>query len=321
MKDRSVISSIATHLPEKVVTNDDLSKTLDTSHEWIFDRTGIEERHIVSDGELASDLGVKAAQKAIEQIGLNPVEVDAIIVSTTTADRRFPSCAARIQGELGATKAFAFDINAACAGFIYSLAITDSMMKTMGLKNVLLITCETLSLFVDWTDRSTCVLFGDGAGALVLQPSSEGNRGLVATKLYSDGAKDKYDSILSHNGLQNDHRGYTTMAGRSVFKYAIECMDSSMNEILTENKMTIDDIDWIIPHQANRRILEALCRMKGFPNEKMIITTEGHANTSSSSIPLAMKTAMDDGRIKKGDTLLLTALGAGLVWGSAILNV
>jgi 3-oxoacyl-[acyl-carrier-protein] synthase-3 len=188
------------------------------------------------------------------------------------------------------------------------------------LKNLLLITSETLSLFVDWTDRSTCVLFGDGAGALVLQPSKN-DTGIMAIKLYTDGTKEKYESILSQNGPQNSHRGYTTMVGRSVFKYAIEYMESSINEILVETGMKISDIDWIIPHQANKRILETLCRMKGFPIEKMIITTEIHANTSSSSIPLAMKVAIDDGRIKKGNKLLLTAVGAGLVWGAAILEI
>ncbi|MDR0640801.1 MAG: ketoacyl-ACP synthase III [Holosporales bacterium] len=318
---KTAISSIAGYLPSKIITNDDLSKTLDTTHEWIFDRTGIEQRHLVSDGEFASDLGIIAAKKALEQINFDPSNIDAIIVSTTTSDRRFPSCAARIQGELQANRAFAFDVAAACAGFIYTIAIADSMMKSRQLQNVLLVCCETLSLFVDWTDRSTCVLFGDGAGALLLNAAEDDSpSGLVATKLYTDGSPEKYNSILSHNGPQNDNRGYTTMMGRAVFKYAIENMSASMHEILTENNMTLNDIDWIIPHQANRRILESLCKMKNFPLEKMIITTQDHANTSSASIPLAMCRAIENGRIKKGQTILMTALGAGLVYGSAIIK-
>ncbi|MDR1476359.1 MAG: ketoacyl-ACP synthase III [Holosporales bacterium] len=318
---KTVISSIAAHLPSKIVTNQELSEALDTSHDWIYSRTGIEKRHIVSDGEFASDLGIIAARKAIEQINFNPMDLDAIVVSTTTADRRFPSCSARIQGEIRATNAFAFDLGAACAGCIYGLAVADSLIKGSNVNNILLVCCETLSLFVDWTDRATCVLFGDGAGALLLQASEDDQRGIIATKLYTDGTKEKHDSILSHNGPQNNHRGYTTMLGRAVFKYAIEDMALSMLEILLENDMTIDDIDWIIPHQANRRILESLCKMKNFPLDKMIITTHEHANTSSASIPLAMQYGIDDNRIKRGDTILLTALGAGLVWGSAILRL
>jgi 3-oxoacyl-[acyl-carrier-protein] synthase-3 len=314
------ITGISAYLPKKVITNDDLAKTLDTSHEWIYTRTGIEKRHVVSEKELASDLGIKAAKGIIEQTNLNPKEIDGIIVSTTTADRRFPSCACKIQGEIGAKNAFALDINAACAGFIYGLAVSDSMMKGLNLNTVLLIGAETLSKFVDWTDRSTCVLFGDGAGAFLLQASTRRNS-IIAAKLYSDGKKEKYNHILAHNGPQNDNRGYTTMEGRPVFKQAIDCMASSMNEILKENRMKIDDVDWIVPHQANRRILESLCKIRNFPLEKVIITTQEHANTSSASIPLAIKDGIDTGKIKKGDVILLTALGAGLVWGSAIIRI
>ncbi|MDR1365329.1 MAG: ketoacyl-ACP synthase III, partial [Holosporales bacterium] len=294
---------------------------LDTSHEWIFSRTGIEQRRIAADDELASDLGIIAANKVISQTGIDPGEIGAIIVSTTTADRRFPSCACRIQGAIGAFNAFAFDINAACAGFIYGLSVSDSMIRTMNIKNVLLVATETLTKFVDWTDRSTCVLFGDGAGAVLLQPSDDTSRGIISTMLYSNGKPEKYDSILSHSGSQNGNRGYVTMVGRSVFKYAIEYMSSSMTEILDENGMTLDDVDWIIPHQANKRILESMCKMKDFPIEKVVITTQRHANTSSASIPLALKDMIDCGKIKQGDTLLFTALGAGLVWGSSIVKL
>ncbi len=315
------INSVASYLPKKVVTNDDLSKTLDTSHEWIYTRTGISSRHIAADDEFASDLALNAAKQALEKSNLDPKDLDAIIVTTITSDRRFPSVACKVQGELGANKAFAFDVNAACAGFIYGLAVADSMMKSMNLKNVLLIGSETLTKFVDWTDRSTCVLFGDGAGAFVLQNSTDNSRGIISTKLYSNGEEEKYNYLLAHSSLQKADRNYVTMAGRSVFKYAIEYMAMSMTEILKENNMSIDDIDWIIPHQANRRILESMCKMKDFPIEKVIITTDTHANTSSASIPLALDDAITKGTVKKGDTLLFTALGAGLTWGAAIVRL
>ena len=318
---RTKITDIATYLPEKVVTNDDLSKTLDTSHEWIYTRTGIESRHISAEDELTSTLAIEATNKLISQSKLDPMSIDAIIVATTTGDTRFPSCACKVQGAIGAYKAFAFDVNAACAGFIYALAIADSIMKSMKLKRILLISSETITKFVDWSDRSTCVLFGDGAGAMLLEATEDKDTGIIATKLYSNGEEEKYNSILAHNGEQNGNRGYITMAGRTVFKYAIDYMAMSMNEILDKTNMTIDDIDWIIPHQANRRILESMCKMRDFPLEKVIITTQEHANTSSASIPLALRDALDKGTVKQGDTLLFTALGAGLTWGSAIVRI
>lgn len=315
------ITSVASYLPEKVVTNDDLSKTLDTSHEWIYTRTGISSRHIAKEDEFASDLAFNAAKNALNKANLDPKDLDAIIVTTITSDRRFPSVACRIQGKLGANKAFCFDLNAACAGFIYGLAVADSMMKSMNLKNVLLIGSETLTKLVDWTDRSTCVLFGDGSGAFVLQNFEDNSKGIIATKLYSNGEEEKYNYLLAYSSLQKADKNYITMSGRSVFKYAIEYMAMSMTEILKENNMTIDDIDWIIPHQANKRILESMCKMKNFPIEKAIVTTETHANTSSASIPLALDYAIAKGIVKKGDTLLFTALGAGLTWGSAIVRL
>ena len=195
------------------------------------------------------------------------------------------------------------------------------MMKSMKLRKILLIASETITKFVDWTDRSTCVLFGDGAGAMLLEATKNGDTGIIATKLYANGEDEKYNSILAHNGEQNGNRGYITMAGRTVFKYAIDYMAMSMKEILDENNMSMDDIDWIIPHQANRRILESMCKMRDFPLDKVIITTQEHANTSSASIPLALRDALDKGKVKQGDTLLFTALGAGLTWGSAIVKI
>lgn len=317
---RAKITSVSSYLPERIVTNDDLSKTLDTSHEWIYTRTGIESRHISAKDELTSTLAINAVQRLMQQSDLDPLSIDAIIVSTTTGDTRFPSCACKVQGAIGAYKAFAFDVNAACAGFIYALAVADSMLKSMKLQKILLVASETITKFVDWTDRSTCVLFGDGAGAMLLEASENDGSGIIATKLYANGEEEKFNSILAHNGPQNDNRGYITMAGRMVFKCAIDYMAMSMNEILAENNMTMNDIDWIVPHQANRRILESMCKMRDFPLEKVIITTQKHANTSSASIPLALRDALDKGAIKPGDTLLFTALGAGLTWGSAIVK-
>lgn len=315
------IASLASCLPEKIITNDDLAKIVDTSNEWIYGRTGIERRHVV-DGEFAADLGAMAARKALDLAGILPNDVDGIVVATCTSETRMPSCACKIQGELGAVHAFAFDVNAACAGFIYGLAVVEGLMKSMNLKNVLLIAVDTLSLFVDWTDRSTCVLFGDGSGAIVLQKSEDDGVGdIVAIKLYADGSKEKYGHILMHNGPQNDNRGYISMSGHAVFKSAIDSMSFAMTEILTENYMTIDDIDWIVPHQANRRIIESLCKLKNFPMEKVVLTMHEHANTSSASIPLALSLSLDNKKINKGDVLLLTAFGAGLVFGSAIIKV
>ncbi|MDR0744405.1 MAG: ketoacyl-ACP synthase III [Holosporales bacterium] len=316
---KTIIKSVESYLPEKVLTNEDLSKFLDTSHDWIYSRTGIEKRHLVDKDELTSDLGLKAAIKAIESAQISPSDLDAIVVATATSDRRFPSAANKIQGDLGANRAFAFDLNAACSGFIYALFVCDSFIKSHGLKNILLIAADTLSLFIDWTDRATCVLFGDGAGAVVLQATEDNvDRGIVAAKLYSDGTK--YDYILANNGPQNDHRGYTTMLGSAVFKYAIEYMALSISEILSENNMTIDDIDWIIPHQANKRIIDSLCKLKNFPIEKVIISIKDQANTSAASIPLAMDYAIKNSKLKRGDTILLVALGAGLAWGAAIIK-
>lgn len=316
---KTIIKNLETYLPEKVVSNFDLMKTLDTSNEWIVERTGIERRHIVGEGEFSSDIGTKSALKTIESSGVSPLDIDAIIVATTTSEKRCPSCAVKIQSNIGARNAFAFDIQAACSGFLYGLSVADSFIQSNKAKNILLVGVDTLSLFSDWTDRSTCILFGDGAGSCLVQKGDDDSKGIIATKLYSDG--DKHDFITIENSEKNDYRGHLTMMGRSVFKFAIEYMYQSIDEILRENNMTIDDIDWIIPHQANKRILESMSKMKGIPMEKMIISIQDHANTSSASIPLAMKDALDSGKIKNGDTILFTALGAGLVWGSAIIKI
>jgi 3-oxoacyl-[acyl-carrier-protein] synthase-3 len=317
---KSIISSLETYLPEKVLSNYDLEKTIDTTHEWIFTRTGIEQRHIVEKGEYTHDIAAKAALKTIEKEGISPLDIDVIIVATATPEKRCPSSAVRVQSIIGARNAFAFDIQAACSGFIYAISIADSFIKSETAQNILLIGAETLSLFTDWTDRSTCVLLGDGAGACIVKEGrSEDKSGIIDVKLFSDG--DKHDLITITNSEKNENRGYMTMQGRAVFKHAIEYMYDSMISILKKNNMTFDDIDWIIPHQANRRVLESMSKMKEVPLEKIILTIDKHANTSSASIPLAMKFSIDQGIIKKNNTLLLTAIGAGLTWGAAIVKI
>jgi 3-oxoacyl-[acyl-carrier-protein] synthase-3 len=315
-----IISDIEIYLPNKIVTNDELSLKLDTSDEWIRTRTGIVSRHIADTCELTSDLGTKAALKIFEKSRNDVLDIGAIVVATSTADRRFPSCAVKIQNNIGAKNAFAFDVNAACCGFVYALSVAESLILTNKAKKVLLIGADALSQFVDWTDRSTCVLFGDGAGACLLESASDqAFEGIVATKLYSDGSK--YELIVANQGPQNDHRGYISMSGKAVFKCAIEHMYTAISEILAENSMTLDDIDWIIPHQANKRIIDSMVSLKGIPAEKIIITVQHHANTSAASIPLALKESLDSGKVRKGQTILVAAFGAGLVWGSAILRM
>ncbi len=316
---KSVISSLETYLPKKVLSNFDMMEIVETSNEWIIDRTGIEKRHIVAPGEYVHNIASQAALQSIKSEGISPMDIDAVIVATTTSEKRCPSTAVKVQALIGANNAFAFDIQAACAGFIYALSVADSFIKSCSAKKILLIGADTLTLFTDWTDRGTCVLFGDGAGACIVKESMEDDSGIISSKLFSDGTKD--DLIVIENSEKNDYRGHMTMQGRAVFKYAIEYMYDSMCKILKENNMTFEDIDWIIPHQANRRILETMSKMKNIPMEKIIINIKETANTTSASIPLALKDAMEKGKIKKGDTLLLTALGAGLVWGSTIIKL
>ena len=314
----SMISSIETYLPEKVLTNDDLSKMVDTNNEWIVSRTGIEKRHIVTD-EFNYDLAVKSAIKTLSTEKIAAKDLDCIIVSTTTSADKCPSTATKVQGMLGAYNAFAFDIQAACSGFIYGLTIADSFIRSGTTSNVLLIGTETMSLVTDWTDRSTCVLFGDGAGSCIVKPAIDNNHKIIATKLYSDG--NKYDQIVIHHSEKNNYMGHMTMKGAEVFKSAIKCMSESINNILQENSMTINDIDWIVPHQANARIIRALCELNNYSVDKAILSIREHANTSSATIPLAIRHGLDSGKIKTGDTLLLTAMGAGLTWGSAIVKI
>ena len=315
----SMVSSVETYLPEKVLTNDDMSKIVDTNNEWIVSRTGIERRHIVADGEYNYDIAYKAAIKCLKTEGICADDIDCIIVATTTSADQCPATAVKVQHLLGARSAFAFDIQAACSGFIYGLSVADSFIKSQTAKKILLIGSDVMSQIADWKDRSTCVLLGDGAGACIVKHAINDQHKIVDVRLFSDG--EKYDHILIHHSANNSNMGHMTMKGQEVFKSAIKCMGDSMNIILKENNMSIDDIDWIVPHQANARIIKSLCELNNYPLEKAIISIQEHANTSSATIPLAIKYGIEHNKIKSGDKLLLTAFGAGLTWGSSILKI
>ncbi|MBQ9441272.1 MAG: ketoacyl-ACP synthase III [Alphaproteobacteria bacterium] len=314
----SMISSIASYLPEKVLTNDDLSKIVDTNNEWIVSRTGIEKRHIVTD-EKTYDLAYKSALLTLEKEGITAKDVDCIIVSTITSSDKSPATANKVQAMLGANNAYAFDIQAACSGFLYGLNVADSFIKSGKDNTILLIGADAMSLVTNWHDRSTCVLLGDGAGSCIVKRSNNVDKRIVDINLYSDGTK--YNQIIVHNSSNNKYMGHMTMNGPEVFKSAIKCMSESMHKILNKNNMTINDIDWIVPHQANARIIKSLCEMNGYPIEKAIISIQEHANTSSATIPLALTHGIECGKIKSGDTLLITAIGAGLTWGSGIVKL
>ncbi len=318
-KTHAIIIGTGSYLPEKIVTNEDLAKTVETSDEWIKDRTGIEQRHIAGEQELTSDLALKAAENALKDANLKASEIELIIVATTTPDLTFPATATTLQAKIGAQKSFAFDVQAVCSGFVYALNIADNFIKSGQVKNALIVGAETLSRIVDWNDRNTCVLFGDGAGAVVLQASDEKNRGIIACDLHSDG---NLNEILKTSGGAsfNKQVGVIEMAGREVFKHAVDKMVKSVISCLQKANLTTKDIDLLIPHQANLRILNAVSKKLELENDKVIVTVQKHANTSAASIPLALDKANKDGKIKKGDLVVLEALGGGLTWGSIVLK-
>jgi 3-oxoacyl-[acyl-carrier-protein] synthase-3 len=315
----SVILGTGSYLPEKRMTNFDFEKFLDTSHEWIMDRTGIKQRHVVSEGELTSDIATHAALKTLEKAEKKAEEIDLIIVATTTPDLTFPATATTVQAKIGAINAFAFDIQAVCSGFVYALTTADNFIKSGQVKNALVIGAETLSRIVNWEDRNTCVLFGDGAGAVLLEATSEENCGIIASDLHSDGT---LNSLLKTTGgpSLNQQTGFIEMAGKEVFKHAVEKMSKSVLSVLEKAGLTSKDIDLLVPHQANARILNAVAARLEIPEEKVVLTVHDHANTSAASIPLALDYANSQGRIKKGDVVVLEALGGGLTWGSVVLR-
>ena len=316
---RSKIISIGSFLPKNKISNSDLAKTIDTSDEWITERTGIRYRHCVTN-ELTSDLASCAAQDAINNANITIDQIDLIIVATTTPDLTFPSTATIVQDKIKAKNAFAFDLQAVCSGFVYAITTADSFIRSGQAKNVLVIGAETLSKILDWEDRATCVLFGDGAGAIILSATDEKDESqIMGSKLYSAG---QYSDILKTSGGVGSSKasGYIEMAGREVFRHAVEKMSNSVLSIVENHGFKIADVDWIVPHQANSRILTAVGKKINFPLDKIIITVDKHANTSSASIPLAFDVAAKKNQIKKGDLVVLEALGGGLTWGSVLLR-
>lgn len=320
---RSVIRGVGSALPEKILTNTELATRMDTSDEWIVQRTGIKQRHIAGENERTSDLATRAAQAALANAGVDVSAIDAIILATTTPDETFPSTATRVQSNLGMTHGFAFDVQAVCSGFIYALTIADQMIRGGMIRGVLVIGAETLSRLLDWDDRGTCILFGDGAGAVVLQAESgtgdKRDRGILSSHLYSDG---RYHDLLYVDGgpSSKDRIGHVRMQGREVFRHAVDHMAEVVLQELKANGFTISDLDWLVPHQANLRILQATADKLALPMEKMIVTVDKHANTSAASIPLALANAAAEGRFKPGQLLVLEALGGGLTWGAVLLR-
>ncbi|MDP1628242.1 MAG: beta-ketoacyl-ACP synthase III [Parvibaculum sp.] len=318
---RTVVVGVGSYLPSRVMTNEDISKIVDTTDEWVVERTGIHRRHIAAEGELTSHLALAAARKAIEHAGIDVQEIDTIILATTTPDQTFPATAATVQAELGLHHGAAFDIQAVCSGFVYALTIADTFIKTGQSKTALVIGAETFSRLLDWTDRTTCVLFGDGAGAVVVTGApGEGNnsdQGILTAHLHSDG---RYRDKLYVDGgpSSTQSTGHVRMEGREVFRHAVVNIAEAINESLAATGLKAEDIDWFVPHQANKRILDGTAKRIGLPPEKVVLTVADQGNTSAASVPLALDTAVKDGRIKRGQLVLLEAMGGGFTWGSLL---
>jgi len=318
MKIFAKITATGSYVPSKIVTNFDISKQVETSDEWIVERTGIKQRHIADKSEFTSDLAFKASQNLLENYKINVEEIDMIIVATTSPDLTFPSTACILQNKLKAHKAFCFDVQAVCSGFVYAISVANNFIQNGSAKKVLVVGSETLSRIVDWSDRNTCVLFGDGAGAVLLEATTEENRGIISYSLHSDGSL--IDILKTSGGSSfNQKAGFIEMSGREVFKHAVDKMVNSVLETLEKVNLKVEDIDLLIPHQANLRILNSVATRLKIPLEKVIITVENHANTSAASIPLALDFANKNNKIKKGDLIVLEALGGGLTWGSIAL--
>jgi 3-oxoacyl-[acyl-carrier-protein] synthase-3 len=315
---KSLIAGVGSALPKRVMTNADISKIVDTSHEWIVERTGIHARHIAGEGETTRSLGVEAAKKALANAKTDASEVDLIVLATSTPDNTFPATATLVQADLGITQGAAFDVQAVCSGFVYGLVMADSLIRVGQAKCALVIGSETFSRILDWTDRTTCVLFGDGAGAMVLKATADDDkRGILAAKLRSDG---RYSDKLYVDGGPSTTGtvGHLRMEGREVFKHAVNNIASVMEEVIDEAGIKPSDIDWFVPHQANRRILEGTARKLGIPEERIVLTLQDHGNTSAASIPLAFDAGVQDGRIKPGNLVLMEAMGGGFTWGAVL---
>ena len=312
---RSVITGTGSALPPGILTNSAMEQRLETTDAWIVERTGIRERRIAAEGVVTSDLAVEAAERALVAAGCTAADIDLVIVATATPDQTFPSTATTVQARLGMTRGAAFDVAAVCSGFIYALTVADAMLKAGPANRALVIGAELFSRLLDWDDRSTAVLFGDGAGAVVLEARAGTERGILAARLHSDG---RYNQLLYVDGGPGSTGtvGKLRMKGREVFRHAVQNLAAVMEETLAAAGLESGDIDWVIPHQANARILEATAKKLGLPPEKVVVTVSGHANTSAASVPLALDVAVRDGRVKPGDILLLEAMGGGFTWGA-----
>ncbi len=316
---RSRIAGLGGYLPETVRSNDDMAKIVETSDEWIVDRTGIRQRHFADEKTMTSDLAIHAAQNALKAAGLTGADIDVIVLGSVTPDRTFPATAAYVQAAIGMTGGCAFDLSAACSGFLYALKTADNMVRLGQAKNALVIGVETLSKITDFTDRNTCVLFGDGAGAAVLQ-AHEGEDGVIDTLIRSDG-RHAPDLYATGGPSFNHEVGYITMNGREVFRHASVNMADISAEVLAKNGYTVDDVDWFVPHQANIRIMDAVAKRLGMPAEKVLTTVDKHANTSAASIPLALADGVERGLLKKGQLILSPAMGAGFTWGASLIRL
>ena len=317
---RSVLAGVGGYLPERVVTNAELATRLDTSDAWIVARTGIRQRHIAGPHETAAFMGAAAARVALDRAEVGPGAVDAVIVATSTPDQAFPATAVRIQAALDVGQGFGFDLAAACAGFIYALSVADGMIRSGQARGVLVIGTEVYSRILDWNDRGTCVLFGDGAGAVFLQAAEEEGRGVLSTHMHADG---RLGDILYVDGAvgQRTRPGTLVMNGREVFRHAVNRLAEAVDEALAANGLPREAVSWLVPHQANLRIIDAMGRKLGLPPERVVVTVDRHANTSAASVPLALAEAWGDGRIRSGDLVLMEALGGGLTWGSALVRI
>ena len=315
---RSVVLGVGSALPKRRVTNEELAQSVDTSDEWIVARTGIRSRYLAGDGETTASLATEAARSALDHAGVAASDIDLIVLATATPDQTFPSSATKVQAALGIDDCVAFDVHAVCTGFLYALSVADSMLRSGNARKALVIGAETFSRILDWEDRATCVLFGDGAGALVLG-AEESESGVLATRLHADG---RHNDLLFVDGGPSTTGtvGKLRMKGREVFRHAVVNLADVMNEVLEDAGLSAADVDWVVPHQANARILDATAKKLGLPAEKVVVTVDRHANTSAASVPLAFDTAVKDGRIKRGDVVVLEAMGGGFTWGAAALR-
>jgi 3-oxoacyl-[acyl-carrier-protein] synthase-3 len=316
---RAVLAGVGAYLPARAVSNATLSETVDTTDAWIVERTGIRQRHLAGPDETATFMATRAAESALAHAGATAADVDAIIVATSTPDEAFPATAVRVQAALGVTRGFAFDIAAACSGFVYALATADAFIRGGAARGVLVIGSEVYSRILNWQDRTTCVLFGDGAGAVFLRAGGAAGPGILSTHLHADG---RHGDILHVNGAvgRPDLPGHLVMKGQEVFRQAVVKLAAVVDEALAANGLTTADVDWLVPHQANRRIIDAMGKRLGLAPERVVLTVDRHANTSAASIPLALAEAVGDGRIQRGDLVLMEALGGGLTWGSALVR-